>query len=520
MKNALRFGDYEGLKTLLERLLENEQVKMWLEAYINREKIKVPLSESVKFKCLGNVLKEEGYTSNGKIVYDLYRLKKSFEDKKDSENYFLTYFREQCEKIFELVGVLNKDNVSISFIENGVKTVAEFCHLEKHSKGRPVGASTKGNLKSDKIMISKYFSKGNKWNETANSMRKELSRHTFSIYSFVEYKELKNSLKLENSSTEILRSLVEFNGEKLILYAKNSSGDIKKHEVDYNITPISGVKMAIKTNDIHLDLNGDPLIAFFFEITNWSFYDFAQGYFRETHINNGFKVGSSILVKEIGGVSEIKEKKVISYEDLDRLPIESLKQYFRCRNQNFLRPPVVDSQKFNDLEVKLKVLKTKPKDVRIYKYDVFISMPILFDNPKEETYNERISYYEALKNLLPNRKLFFAAAGKSLEEYKSEIINQTFDDVIEEIPFAKYFILFIPPFDKKYKENISKSVLELGIAKYLKRNILSLVHIDNENYLPNSKDIDIIQRVFSNAEDLKKIDFGLLLKWYSTTPKP
>lgn len=511
-KNAISFTEELGLSAFFDVLFNNSEINTWLKQY----DFSLPIQTKTKLcPIIGEILREKGYISNAKIIYNLYRHYNNLKFEKTNKMAELIYFSDQCDGLFKLLEVKSTDEYIYLNVNEVQVKIGFFVDVERKYSGRPFGKISKGVTRDEKAIISKFYplKSAIPWVEVSKLMKKQLIQGTFSIYSYVEYKPLKDTLKDEKCKTEILRNYVEFNDDTINIYIADNLNKIVRYSTKYQLTPISSVKLAIKTNDILLNLIGDPQISYFFEIENYNFNDFAQGYFREVNFNNGFKIGTALLVKETDyKLNDIKEKKVISYSSLNDLPIESLKNYFQLRNQNFLRPPVIKSQKFDDLSQKLKLLKNKPKDTRMYSYEIFISMPILFDNPTEEIYNERISYYNSLEKKFREYRIYFAASGKSYKEYLVFIENQSFEQVLAEIPNSPNFLLFIPPFKEKEFTSVSKSILELGAAKYLKRNILIIYSKGCESFLPNIDSIHVEKRTYNNLDDLISLDLDFFLK--------
>lgn len=496
INNSLDFNNQEALIVFVRAVIDNKKVNDLTNDFESQNFEKCRSKN--KYQKTGMALKSAGMLSNDKLIYDLYRSSKSMKKK-------VIYYLDQCEGLLNLLGVIFINDIVLLESENKNHELARLFHREKLQSGRPIGSENRQSKSQN--LIKEFHPIHNKWNEIVNFIQKELNRHTFSVYYYTEYKEHDpiNHLNLIGRVREIKKSLITFSESTFTVFVKDSKNNENTCSGEFTISPVGIVKQVLQTQEFKT--KDDSQMTFFFELgIERKFNEFALGYLRETHITNDFRIELAILVKEIDNKQriEIEKEKFISYRNLHDLPNEVLRSFFEKQSQNYLKPPTVHKEKtFKNLQAEINKFKNSPKDLQLFENDGYVSMPIFFDTPSKEIYDERMEVFDKIKGKITLKNLFYAPSNMSYEAYYLNIKNYMFSEYIENISKSRYFILIVPEIDYKSVERVSKIFLELGVAIYLKRPILIICHINFYKMIPKnviSNDEDIIR--YNTIEDI------------------
>jgi hypothetical protein len=205
----------------------------------------------------------------------------------------------------------------------------------------------------------------------------------------------------------------------------------------------------------------------------------------------------------------------------------AVRMYLERRGRSYIKSPrhlaefTIEGLKQNLLELrKFEREKWEPRNVVINRFDAFISIPLFYENNKQQFNNNTEMLYEMERILLDNFN--FRACSFGLSKHKNKPIggvpqtDKAFESNFDHITQSNLFILILPDIHFPYNSDmpnakISTSLLELGFAWGLRKRIMIFCTEKMEEVLPNSikgyknKTIEIITGDLINKQSVKEI---------------
>ncbi len=418
------------------------------------------------------------------------------------------FFKDEKENLHEAKDKAQKSNenqTEIAFGEYGF-----FIKKVKIRRGRPTEKSKLKNVESKSII--EYFS--------FTKLPEEATKAMWSLYSFWEENELNNQKETTGGKKyRILQSLVKFEEDKITLHYTNKFEIIEEFSGEIHAFDYHG-QTYFETNLMPLSDDRKVRIMFLF---GEKMADLAMSIFYNIRSEGALFSGSGLLVKETETSKIlIENSKCILHQRVDN---QTISHFFERRSQNYLKLPRITDYNLDGLQKKIEMLLEKdvPKDIRIYKHDFFISIPMAYISDSDIEFNQNKKFchgtIDILKESFGFTKNYFACEKYNYETYETMMRGIHYEDAMEGIAESKLFVLVIPKMEFPSLDSELSAVrfssvwAELGYAIGLKKPILIVCGGNFESKLPNivrslNKQILVVT---PNMQDIKTMK-----RWFKT----
>ena len=205
----------------------------------------------------------------------------------------------------------------------------------------------------------------------------------------------------------------------------------------------------------------------------------------------------------------------------------AVRMYLERRGRSYIKSPrrleefTLEGLKQNLLELrKYEREKWEPRNVVINRFDAFISIPLFYENNKQQFNNNTEMLYEMERILVKDFNFHNCSFGlskhKNTANWKIPNNDKAFESNFDHITQSNLFILILPDIHFPYNAEIpnakiSTSLLELGFAWGLRKRIIIFCTEKMEEVLPSSiknyknKTIEIITGELINKQSVKEI---------------
>lgn len=472
----------DGAKAFLKKIIEKIP-----EFYEECDERYIKSSERKDWIDIDRILSEKRVTITKKLLYNQLYLFQQNEKKYSGEieleefsgiiEYFFADEAASLEAAKEKALKSNEIETGVAFGSYGTLIKKEKIRRGRHPK-----------LVFDKdAFIDKYENQ-----EMSSEIPPSLTQATWSLYSFWEeneYDELKQTTG--GKKYRILQSLVKFEEDKIIVQYANKFEEFEEFEGKiYGFTHHE--QKYFETDLMPLSDNRKVRIMFLF---GEEIGELAMSIFYNVRSEGALFSGSGLLVRERKEAKQlIENSKCILHQRIDS---QVISHFFERRSQNYLKLPRITEYNLKSLQEKLNLLLWKGvvKDIRIYKHDFFVSIPMAYITEGEVEFNKNKKFchntIEILKKNFGFETNYFACEKYDFDTYETMMRGTHYEDSMEGIAESKLFVLVIPNMIFPSHDSELSSVrfssvwTELGYAIGLKKPILVICNRDLKAKLPN-----------------------------------
>lgn len=447
-----------------------KKIKKGIPAYyVEQKEVFKAISEPEDWKGIDGFLHEKNVKRVKKILYDEVYLFSKHGEKNHTGEIKLDVFKGIFEEFF-------KDELA-----EINRVMSESQDLEEDGKGLQF-------LKYGHLIKKKSGDLG----MVITKIPTEITQQEWAMYSFWEENELDDFGQTTGRKIHgVLESFIKFEDTKVIVYYMNSFHKIEKFVGKAHFFE-SNEQIYVETELMPLSDQrwGRFLFLFGKRVKNLS-----MGIFYHLRKEGALFSNSAILLSDVAVKSaNIADQKCILHYNT---PSSTLNHFFERRSQNYLKLPRIADYDLNTLQDKLSELlsKSTPKDIRLYKHDFFISVPMSYIDEGMVEYNKNKKFcYETIELLKHHFHLkinYFACKDYDFETYQGILRETHYEDSMEGIAESKLFVLLLPDMQlPSYKSEFAAIKLssvwaELGYAIGLKKAILILCDKSFKEKLPN-----------------------------------
>ncbi|MEI7583760.1 hypothetical protein [Runella sp.] len=319
-----------------------------------------------------------------------------------------------------------------------------------------------------------------------------LKQNNWALYCFWEQSELKNEDSLLKKYG-IKESLVEFKENIIEIGNINRKGEKNSYTGEYKIVKNKEGGIYLETKPLRVNENQRylRLILFF---NKDQINQIALGVYYNVREEGTLFCGTALLLKldNKEKIDTLKKYKCIIHDEIKGLETKidnAIIDFLERRDQNFIKIPK-GLGKFTLEELGKTIEKVRErginKDVRLYRFDYFLSVPLTYNNSSEEsaevTYqtnrNLSVKLSEMLQKFGLKTKYSTCEHTDISKNYKQFIRPGIYEKTFEAIAKSKYFVLLYPKMkypNEKDKIRLSSSLTELGYAYGLGKKIILLL---------------------------------------------
>lgn len=447
-----------------------EKIKLKIPQYYTDNGRKFnPKTEPEDWKDIDKFTRQKGIKKVSKLFYEeIYLFAKHGEDKHSGEV-----------KLFTLEGVFKE------FFDDEYDII-----MDSIEKAKLLEETDEGIDLCDYGQILHKSTK--EWQMKISKVPVEIINKDWCLYSYWEENELDKFKQTTGRKRRgILQSYLKFEENKLTLYYMDRNDNIEKF-VGKAHSFIANNQLYIETELMPLGHNRWVRLLLLF---GKELQKLALGLFYNFGEEGSLFSGSAILLNDadING-TEIQTKNCILHYTTSST---TLNHFFERRSHNYIKLPRIVDYNLTNLQEKLSSLlaKSTPKDIRIYKHDCFMSVPLSYIEQGMAEYDKNkrfcLETVSLLKKYFKFDAHYFACENYDFKTYEDILRETHYQDSMEGIAESQLFVMLLPNMQlpsntpEHSAVRLSSVWAELGYAIGLRKPILILCDKTFQDKLPN-----------------------------------